>query len=147
MPTAKDYRKVLNDAVSVEDVKRAKAAFWKKMRAFAGRVPFARQATALYYMIRDPKVDIGFKAAAVLAILYFISPVDMIPDVIPITGFLDDAGVIATAISFLGPVITPYLKVADDWIKRGRPLNDEDAGEEEVIDVEVVDVQVTQKAV
>ncbi|MCA8910709.1 MAG: DUF1232 domain-containing protein [Planctomycetes bacterium] len=138
MASAKDYKKILDDAVTVDDVKRAKAAFWKKMRAFAGRVPFARQAAALYYMIRDPKVDLPLKAAAVLAILYFISPVDMIPDVIPITGFLDDAGVIATAISVLGPMIKPYMKNADEWVQKGQPMKDE----EEV----VVDVEVTQKA-
>jgi uncharacterized membrane protein YkvA (DUF1232 family) len=137
VPTAKDYKKILDDAVTVEDVKRAKAAFWKKMRAFAGRVPFARQAAALYYMIRDPKVDLPIKTAAVLAILYFISPVDMIPDIIPITGFLDDAGVIATAISILGPMVKPYMKDADDWVERGRPMKDEE---------EIVDVEVTQKA-
>ncbi|MCA8945015.1 MAG: DUF1232 domain-containing protein [Planctomycetes bacterium] len=81
------------------------------------------------------------KATAVLAILYFISPVDMIPDVIPITGFLDDAGVIATAVSVLGPKIAPYLQFADAWIQRGRPMSDDDgASDEEVIR----EVEVTQ---
>ncbi|MCA8919338.1 MAG: DUF1232 domain-containing protein [Planctomycetes bacterium] len=141
MPGPNDYHKVLKDAVSVEDLKRAKTAFWKKMRTFAGRVPFARQAAALYYMIRDPNVELPIKATAVLAILYFISPVDMIPDVIPITGFLDDAGVIATAVSVLGPKIAPYLQFADAWIQRGRPMSDDDgASDEEVIR----EVEVTQ---
>ncbi|MCA8945199.1 MAG: hypothetical protein KDB29_03145, partial [Planctomycetes bacterium] len=62
MPGPNDYHKVLKDAVSVEDLKRAKTAFWKKMRTFAGRVPFARQAAALYYMIRDPNVELPIKA-------------------------------------------------------------------------------------
>lgn len=134
MPSASDYAKVFKDNVSVEDLKRAKASFWTKMRAYAGRIPFARQATALYYMIRDPKADFAVKATAVLAILYFISPIDMIPDVIPITGFLDDAGVIATAVTMLGPLIKPYLKDADEWVRNGRPTEHEP---EQVVDVEV----------
>jgi uncharacterized membrane protein YkvA (DUF1232 family) len=135
----RDYNSVFKQGVSAEDIQRAKAAFWKKMRQFAGRVPFARQATALYYLIRDPKMNLGVKATAVLAILYFISPVDAIPDFIPVTGMLDDATVIASALTILGPLMTPFLKRADEWIRKGKPLQDEP----EV----VIDVAVTQHAV
>jgi Protein of unknown function (DUF1232) len=34
---------------------------------------------------------------AILAILYVISPLDLIPDVIPVIGWLDDLGVLAWA--------------------------------------------------
>jgi uncharacterized membrane protein YkvA (DUF1232 family) len=36
-------------------------------------------------------------ALATFAIIYFINPADIIPDLLPLTGFLDDAGVIAAA--------------------------------------------------
>jgi uncharacterized membrane protein YkvA (DUF1232 family) len=130
-----DYSKIFGNSVSPEDLQRAKASFWKKMREVVGLVPFARQAASLYFMMRDPKASLGVKATAVLALLYFISPIDMIPDFIPLSGYLDDAGVIATALSILGPVMAPYLKQADNWATRGKPLSDEEA--EVVIDVDV----------
>jgi uncharacterized membrane protein YkvA (DUF1232 family) len=130
-----DYSKVFGNDVTADDIKRAKRSFWKKMRDVAGRVPFARQAAALYFMMRDPKVNLGVKATGVLALLYFISPVDLIPDFVPFSGFLDDAGVITAALTILGPIMKPFLKQADAWVERGRPLEDD---KEVVIDVEAV---------
>ncbi len=131
----RDYSKVFQQDVSAEDLKRAKATFWAKMHEVIGRIPFARQAVALYFLIREPGVDLGVKASAVLALLYFISPIDMIPDVIPVTGLLDDAAVISAAIVVLGSMIKPFLERADAWYDRGRPLRDEPEIEE-IRDVE-----------
>lgn len=39
---------------------------------------------------------------AVAAIIYFVSPVDFIPDWIPVVGYLDDAAVVAFVISSIG---------------------------------------------
>ena len=129
-----DYSKIFGNDVTSDDIKRAKASFWKKMRAVAGHVPFARQAAALYFMMREPGVPLAVKATGVLALLYFISPVDLIPDFVPFSGFLDDAGVITAALGILGPIMKPFLKQADAWVERGRPLEDD---KEVVLDVEV----------
>jgi uncharacterized membrane protein YkvA (DUF1232 family) len=40
-------------------------------------------------------------AMAVFAILYFLNPADIFPDVIPLSGYLDDAGVVAAAFGLL----------------------------------------------
>ncbi len=40
-------------------------------------------------------------AMAVFAILYFVNPADIFPDVIPLSGYLDDAGVVAAAFGLL----------------------------------------------
>ena len=129
----RDYSKIFGKDVTPEDIDRAKASFWKKMHEVAGRIPFARQAVGLYYMIREPGVPLSLKATAVLALLYFISPIDAIPDVIPLTGYLDDAAVIGSALTILGPMLKPFLSKADTWIERGQPLKDEP---EVVLDVE-----------
>jgi uncharacterized membrane protein YkvA (DUF1232 family) len=39
---------------------------------------------------------------------YFISPVDAIPDVIPVAGYIDDAAVIAAAVAALGGALDRY---------------------------------------
>lgn len=42
---------------------------------------------------------IGSVVMIVIAVLYFVSPVDVIPDFIPVAGYVDDAAVIAFVIS------------------------------------------------
>jgi uncharacterized membrane protein YkvA (DUF1232 family) len=49
-------------------------------------------------------------AIAVFAIVYFVNPADIFPDVIPLTGYLDDAGVVAAAFSFLVRDLDRYAR-------------------------------------
>jgi uncharacterized membrane protein YkvA (DUF1232 family) len=41
-------------------------------------------------------------AVALGAVVYFVSPIDLIPDVIPVAGYIDDAAVVAVVIASLG---------------------------------------------
>lgn len=50
------------------------------------------------------------KSVVVAAILYFITPIDAVPDIAPLIGFLDDFGVIAWTIRFLGSEIKEYYE-------------------------------------
>lgn len=59
------------------------------------------------YML-DKDVKWIRKSVVVAALLYFITPVDALPDVAPFIGFLDDIGVIAFTIKFLGSEIGKY---------------------------------------
>ncbi len=38
---------------------------------------------------------------AILAILYILSPLDLLPDIIPVVGWLDDLGVLAWAARYV----------------------------------------------
>lgn len=119
MATMVQPNDVFKRTATSDDLKTALAAFWAKLHGVIGRIPFAPQATALYYLIRDPKMSLGVKGTAVLALLYFISPVDAIPDAMPLIGLMDDAAVIAAAMTILGPMMKPYLARATDWYKAG----------------------------
>ena len=44
---------------------------------------------------RDGSVSLVHKGLGLLAILYVFSPVDLIPDVVPLLGWMDDVGVVA----------------------------------------------------
>ena len=44
------------------------------------------------------------------ALAYFISPVDAIPDIIPMAGFTDDLGALAAAIGMVAMYITDDVK-------------------------------------
>lgn len=45
---------------------------------------------ALSLACRDPRVPWQAKAVAFLVVAYALSPIDLIPDVIPVLGYLDD---------------------------------------------------------
>ncbi|MEL7037776.1 MAG: YkvA family protein [Cyanobacteria bacterium J06592_8] len=60
----------------------------------------------------DPRVAWQEKSIAVGALLYLISPVDLIPDTIPVVGLIDDAGVISSAANTLANVLSKYAVVA-----------------------------------
>lgn len=45
---------------------------------------------ALYWAVRDPRVPWYAKAVVALVAAYAVSPIDLIPDFIPIVGYLDD---------------------------------------------------------
>jgi uncharacterized membrane protein YkvA (DUF1232 family) len=49
-----------------------------------------RDAHALYLAARDPRVPWYAKALALCVAGYALSPIDLIPDFIPVLGYLDD---------------------------------------------------------
>ena len=51
---------------------------------------FRKELRLAWAVLRDPRSPKAAKIATVLAALYVISPIDFIPDTIPILGWLDD---------------------------------------------------------
>ncbi|QOZ32940.1 YkvA family protein [Bradyrhizobium sp. CCBAU 53421] len=49
-----------------------------------------RDSVALYLAARDPRVPWYAKALAIAIAAYALSPIDLIPDFIPVIGYLDD---------------------------------------------------------
>lgn len=49
-----------------------------------------RDVYAIYFAGRDPRVPWYAKALAIAVAAYAISPIDLIPDFIPVLGYLDD---------------------------------------------------------
>ena len=76
--------------------------FWRTLRRFAGRIPFAEDVVAAYYCAMDRRTPIAARAILLGAVAYFVTPFDVIPDMIVGLGFTDDATVLATAIAVAG---------------------------------------------
>jgi uncharacterized membrane protein YkvA (DUF1232 family) len=66
-----------------------------KLRASA----LKRELAAISYASRDPRLPLPPKILIVLALCYALSPVDLIPDFIPILGLLDDLLIVPALIS------------------------------------------------
>jgi uncharacterized membrane protein YkvA (DUF1232 family) len=66
--------------------------------------------TAMAQLLRDPKAAWASKALAIAALLYLVSPIDAVPDVIPIAGLADDAALILSVVSTLAVQLSKYMK-------------------------------------
>ncbi|MDR3711781.1 MAG: DUF1232 domain-containing protein [Puia sp.] len=55
---------------------------------------WSKQALLLYYGLTDPGTPFYARLPALLALVYLISPIDLIPDFIPFAGWLDDLVVV-----------------------------------------------------
>lgn len=84
--------------------------FWNKMDSAGNKLSFAKDLYALFRYLSDRYVTWQRKAVVVLALIYFISPIDTIPDLAPLFGYLDDLGVITAVLKFMGHELVPYYK-------------------------------------
>ena len=84
----------------------AEEGLWKKLLRVAGKIPFAEEVAAAWYCARDPETPMRVKGVLFAALAYFVTPADVIPDIVIGFGFTDDATVLATAIG----LISGYMK-------------------------------------
>jgi uncharacterized membrane protein YkvA (DUF1232 family) len=72
-------------------------------------------------LLTDPRVDWWRKAILVLVIAYVASPIDLVPDFVPIAGQLDDAILVVLAIRLLLRGGGPRL-LSEHWPGPARSL-------------------------
>ena len=58
-------------------------------------------ARCLWFALRHPQAPRWLKVGVALIALYVLSPIDLIPDVIPVFGLLDDVVIVPLAIRWL----------------------------------------------
>jgi uncharacterized membrane protein YkvA (DUF1232 family) len=77
------------------------SGFWTKGRTFA-RVAGEKVLTPalkMYYAARDSDTPMWARATIIGALGYFISPLDAIPDLLPVVGYGDDLTVLLAALA------------------------------------------------
>jgi len=62
----------------------------------------------------DPHASLALKLLFLLSAVYVLTPADLVPDVLPVVGWLDDLGVAAIAAAFLLRTIRPYRTAAPE---------------------------------
>lgn len=88
------------------------AGFWHKITTYAKKAGRAtvEKALVLYYVVRDDATPQWAKSVIYGALGYFIFPLDMIPDIVPMAGFSDDLTAIVTALTIISRFIKPEHK-------------------------------------
>ena len=71
-----------------------------------------RETYALYFACRDHRVPWYAKALAVLVVAYAFSPIDLIPDFIPVVGYLDDLILIPLGVVAVRAMVPPDVMAA-----------------------------------
>ena len=68
-----------------------------------------RDVHAVYLASRDPRVPWPAKVLAICIAAYALSPIDLIPDFIPVLGYLDDAILLPLGILLVVRMIPPDI--------------------------------------
>lgn len=101
---------VAAQAESVEPV--TEDSLWQKITRAAKRAgrEVVEKALWLHYAAQRPETPAWARTMIYGALAYFILPVDMIPDVVPLAGYSDDLGVLAAAVATLAVYINQDVK-------------------------------------
>ena len=111
-----------HDDINVEEIenlefekyedKYSESGLWDKIRKNIAKigVKVIYQALLLYYVAQSPNCPAKIKAGIIGALGYLISPIDLIPDIMPGIGYADDAAAIATAVALAQIYITDEIK-------------------------------------
>ena len=87
-----------------------------------------RDVYALYLAYRDPRVPLHARVFAACVAAYAFSPIDLIPDFIPVIGYLDDLilvplGVLLALRMIPAPVLADCRARAEAEFAAGKPVN------------------------
>ena len=85
-----------------------------------------RDVVALWIAARDPRTPAVAKIAAGAVAAYALSPIDLIPDFVPVLGYLDDLLIVPLGIMLAVRLVPPALMAesrAAAKAREGRPVS------------------------
>ncbi|MEY8755373.1 YkvA family protein [Peribacillus frigoritolerans] len=98
----------------------------KKIKAWTRNLK--KQVFILYFAYKDNRVPWYAKLFAACVVAYTFSPIDLIPDFIPILGYIDDVIIVPLGIMLAlkmipASVLTDCEEKAEELMKKGKPKN------------------------
>jgi uncharacterized membrane protein YkvA (DUF1232 family) len=103
---------ILGPADEESRAARVRRKFFATLRRAARVIPFVDELVAAYFCALDPATPVRVRGTLLAALVYFVVPLDAIPDFIAGLGFTDDATVLLLAINLVRGHITPVHREA-----------------------------------
>lgn len=90
--------------------------FWEKVKGYARAAgeEVLEPALKMYYAALDADTPSWAKGTIFAALGYFISPIDAVPDITPMIGYVDDLGVLAAALA------ATAANIKDEHVKKAK---------------------------
>ena len=98
----------------------------ERIKGWARRLK--RELVAVYLAVRDPRTPWFAKVAGAMVIAYAFSPIDLIPDFIPVLGYLDDAIIVPVGIWLVlrlipAEVMEDARAQAEEQLRQPKPVS------------------------
>ena len=101
----------MSDDLESNQIYYSEEALWIKIGKFANKAgtTVIEKVLILFYTAQQSNVPIAIKASIFGALGYFILPFDLVSDFIPLVGWTDDLGALATVLTLAAAYITPEV--------------------------------------
>lgn len=110
-----------NKELSKYDSKYSPIKLWQKISKYAKTAGYEviEKVLWLYYALEEPDLPNWSRRTIISALAYFIFPLDAIPDIAPMIGYVDDLGVLSAAVATLALYINDDVKLkANEKLKK-----------------------------
>jgi len=97
---------------------------WERPRRWAREL--VSDGLTLWFCCRHPGMPLLPKILALLVVSYFLSPIDLIPDFIPVLGYLDELILLPICIHIILKMVPDPVRIecradAKNWIAQNKP--------------------------
>jgi len=97
---------------------------WARLKRWAKEIE--NEGLTLWFACRHPDMPLVPRILALLVVAYFMSPIDLIPDFIPVLGYLDELILLPISIYFIlklvpEPVLAECRPKAEAWVAAHQP--------------------------
>jgi uncharacterized membrane protein YkvA (DUF1232 family) len=84
-----------------------------------------REVMTLWFALKHPQTPWHARTLAAILTAYALSPIDLIPDFIPVLGYLDDLIIVPAGVWLLLRIVPDQILIdcrtqADEWVRQGR---------------------------